>query len=935
MRLHRITLRNVKGVGERTVEVPSCGVVVVEGPNEVGKSTLLEAFDRLLDLRCTSTSARVRALQPVGRDVGPYVEAEFTVAGRRVRLAKRWLRSPMTELDVLAPVPEHLTGSAAQARLDQLLDGALDRTLWQALRLSQSGDGSVEPLVGSGALRQALDTAAEAYAHDGNGEQLLDKVESEYQRYFTARAGRPTGDYRAAIEAYHTAQQEVAEAHRLLQEATLLLDRQQAARTEVDRAQEGLAEAQEHAAAAQQRVAELEGVRAARRSAAEAHRLAQERSRAARRELGARRRLVGDLEALTARVQEDEKDLAGLQARAGLLVPALSEAEHLRGAAEQAAGVAEEALLASRADLEHCHDQARLGERQALADRLLRLGSALARARREVPRTPVSTDELRALEGHEQRLGVLTARHEQASASVVVESLGADIDIEVGLVDGTGEGEGDRRQLGPATTSTFRVTRDLEVTVPGAVRVRVGTGPDAQRRQADIGAARLALRSALDRLGCADVDEAREVATRTRESGTAARSLARELQDLLVAQEMVGGGTVDLVVGGGLPAPLQHELDTLGARLQEDASRRATQQQDGLSVPEDVEAAREAERAAAEGLRTCRRRLDAATTTVDRCRRQADDIGAAVDRLAYRLEGDRSRLAELEASVGAARADIQDDALVATADQARVDETATAGELERATAAEAAADVGGVAARATEAERQVTLLHREAERAREVLHTLTGQVELAASEGRQELYELAEAALDEAERRLAGLDRRARAVRHLRGTLHAHRDAAHRAYVRPFTEALERFGRRVYGTTFAVTVDEELSLRARSLHGSTVPFEELSGGAKEQLGILARLAVSRLVEPSQGVPVVIDDALGYSDPERLQRMGEVLGAAAGPDDQLQVILLTCTPGRYDAVPGARTVRLEPEEAASGGGRTARTERHGAPVERSA
>ena len=153
------------------------------------------------------------------------------------------------------------------------------------------------------------------------------------------------------------------------------------------------------------------------------------------------------------------------------------------------------------------------------------------------------------------------------------------------------------------------------------------------------------------------------------------------------------------------------------------------------------------------------------------------------------------------------------------------------------------------------------------------------------------------------------MDRRARAARHLFTALNRHRDAAHRAYVRPYTQALEELGRRVYGADFAVTVDEDLALAARTLGGATVPFADLSGGAKEQLGILARLAVARLVDPTQGVPVVIDDALGYSDPDRLRRMGQVLGGAADGDTDVQVILLTCTPERYAAIPHVHTVRL--------------------------
>ncbi|HSP60807.1 MAG TPA: AAA family ATPase [Ornithinimicrobium sp.] len=916
MRLHRITLRDVKGVGDRTVELPAHGVVVLEGPNEVGKTTLLEAFDRLLDLRCTSTSARVRALQPVGRDVGPYVAAEFTVAGQRVRLAKRWLRSPLTELDVLGSAPEHLTGSAAQARLDQLLDGALDRTLWQALRLTQSSDGTVAPMVGSGALREALDAAAEAHAHDGDGERVLNEVEAEYQRYFTARAGRPTGDYRAAIEAYHRAQQEVGEAHRLLEEASRLLERQEEAREEVRRCRKRLEEARAEATATARQAAEVEGVVESHRRAAEVHRLAQDRARSAGRELATRRRLVSDLAELSAQVGQDEGHLGRLQARAEQLAPALAQAEERRRAAEEDARAAEERLEAARADLDHCRDRVRLHERQALADRLTRLVVELEHARAAVPANPLSTEELREVERQEQHLAVLTARHEQASASVVVESLGADVDV--ALVDRSGGGQDDEHRVEPATTATFRVTRDLEVTVPGAVRVRVGTGPDAQQRRAEIHAARTALEGSLARARCVDVGSARDLAVRTRESNETVRRLGREAETLLAAHGLLGPGSLDRVLGGELPVALESELTTLTTRFEEEVAPGG-RETPPRTVPQDEDAARAAERSAVEALRSCRQRLRGAVTAVDECGRQAQDVVAAVDRLSFRLQADRDRLTQLGTLVEAAREETQDEVLLAEAQRCAEEESAAEAELGRAWAAVSAADVEGVTRRAGEAEQRSTRIASDLDRAQQVLHGLSGQVELAASEGRQELYDLAEAALDEAERRLAGLDRRARAVRHLRTTLHAHRDAAHRAYVRPFTEALEGLGRRVYGPTFAVTVDEELSLRARSLGGSTIPFEDLSGGAKEQLGILARLAVARLVDPSQGVPVVIDDALGYSDPDRLHRMGEVLGAMAGDEDEVQVILLTCTPGRYASVPGARTVRLEPEDARDGRG----------------
>jgi recombinational DNA repair ATPase RecF len=46
--LHRLRLTNFRGVENRELSFPDRGVVVVCGPNEIGKSSMLEALDLLL-----------------------------------------------------------------------------------------------------------------------------------------------------------------------------------------------------------------------------------------------------------------------------------------------------------------------------------------------------------------------------------------------------------------------------------------------------------------------------------------------------------------------------------------------------------------------------------------------------------------------------------------------------------------------------------------------------------------------------------------------------------------------------------------------------------------------------------------------------------------------------------------------------------------------
>ena len=112
----------------------------------------------------------------------------------------------------------------------------------------------------------------------------------------------------------------------------------------------------------------------------------------------------------------------------------------------------------------------------------------------------------------------------------------------------------------------------------------------------------------------------------------------------------------------------------------------------------------------------------------------------------------------------------------------------------------------------------------------------------------------------------------------------------------------------MFGQTFEVKLDdEELRVVGRTLDGVTLEVDQLSTGAREQLGVLSRLACAAIVSPEDGgAPVMIDDALGWSDPQRLQSMGAAIAVAG---KQCQIVILTCYPGRYAHVGNAKVVRL--------------------------
>ena len=68
------------------------------------------------------------------------------------------------------------------------------------------------------------------------------------------------------------------------------------------------------------------------------------------------------------------------------------------------------------------------------------------------------------------------------------------------------------------------------------------------------------------------------------------------------------------------------------------------------------------------------------------------------------------------------------------------------------------------------------------------------------------------------------------------------------------------------------------------------------------MAVIVRIACARLVG-SEGVPVFLDDTMGYTDPTRRMTMGAVIAAAASTS---QVIVLTCDRARFAGVGAART-----------------------------
>ncbi len=160
MKLHRLVLTNYRGITHREIEFPDRGVVVVSGANEIGKSSMIEALDLLLDSKDRSTKKEVKQVKPTHADVGAEITAEISTGPYRFVYRKRFHKRCETQLTVLAPRREQLTGDEAHERVLAMLDETVDMELWQAQRVLQAASTAAVDLSGCDALSRALDVAA-------------------------------------------------------------------------------------------------------------------------------------------------------------------------------------------------------------------------------------------------------------------------------------------------------------------------------------------------------------------------------------------------------------------------------------------------------------------------------------------------------------------------------------------------------------------------------------------------------------------------------------------------------------------------------------------------------------------------------------------------------------------------------------------------------
>jgi chromosome segregation ATPase len=881
MRIHSITIKNFRGVLDRTTLFTTHGVTVIVGPNEIGKSSIPEGFEALLSTAHDSKAKEINRLKPVDRDVGPEVEADISLGDYRFVYRKRWLKNAETVLTITEPTHRQLTGRDAHDKVRELLDQNLDRPLFDALRFVQGTAVSQHGVVGSSSLMKALDLASSAESAEPDaGNSLLQAIETEFDRYFTTR-GAPRSDWSALTTNLQEARAALKSAEAKLAVVGQLGDEFTDVSQRIANAEVRLLEARgerESFLPAQQAISDIE-----RRlqDAQRAVELSNEKHQKSARDAETRKHLITTLDAETQRTVT-------------LREQATTDASDVDALGDEASGLREdvETLKSQYDDAKAAVEVARreVGRRGAnvavglLGNRVREFDEAAERrisATRTIEENSFITPKARkTLDEALSRVRSAEAVRKASQPSLRIEAL-RPLTYQV---------DGEAFSLEESESGKWSVDGSIRILLEDTALIEVSAPTDLDASD-ELTAAQIHLRTTVEKLGLDSEDPKGEFEERFERVTTAN-------YDLKTADRQQSAALNDLTPEK-LKAKLANALALVASSPSSDESL-------------DVESAEEALKSVEAQLVICERRHSDSQRQLSAVEGRLNDARTR----AARSEGEHRQaeqgLGRASEALQVARELVSDDQVKEQLELSLVGLRTEKSVLTDLVNERNNLDPETVTVAIRNIDARLTRIGEEFERDRSRREQLTGELRASGSLDLQadvNKWKDEEATLS---RQHADLERRARAAKLLFEVFSRHREEARMNRARPFSDEVNRLGKFVFGATTSFEVDPaNFTVVARTSEGTTVPFEQLSTGTKEQVSVIAALACAILVNPAgvdgdAGAPVILDDVLGFTDPDRLKRLGPVFAEAS---KAAQIILLTASPDRYESIGEASFVRL--------------------------
>ncbi|MFA4972736.1 MAG: AAA family ATPase [bacterium] len=877
MKLLRLKVANYRGITTREIKFSSQGITRIEGPNESGKSSLGEAINTILDYPDNSKGKDIQAIQPVHQDVGPEIELELETGKYVFTYFKRFLKKSETRLTITKPNPENLTGRQAHDRANEILKETLDVDLWKALSIPQ-GEAIDQPdLKNKQALSAALDKAAGVQPAASQELSLFKRVSQEYELYYTIGRGTEKKELQDLRNDLIEKQTEVRSIEQDIRALETDIDRVPVLQRELaqlKKQEEGLSQQMIDLTAKLEQISSLENILSA---AALKQESAQKTFQTARHAKEIRHEMISTTENAAKTHRE-------LQESSSMALPVLSQAQEAlnktKAAADEAGQKRKEAeslATLKRVDFDYYNNKLHLDQLLERKQRIDQARKDAAQAETVLAKNKVDANALKRIKEAELSFNTASAQMEIGSPSVLLRSISKCRPF----IDGT------EVVLDTNEVRTISVSDKTKVSVPGILDIEITAGSSIEGLARKVESTRQVLQSACADAAVADSDEARKAYDKCQEALRVVENKVRVEEENL--------------------RDISYEsLEQRLRNLQQSVPNYLVKRVKDPAICPDFDTAKKERTKAEANLQVANGELENKRRLLESARSFFDDVNIKHKEAGAKLEQLAKDLKQTQENLNMARKKESDETLEANltaADRAVLSEDAA---YRSAVASLEACNPEQVRALADSTKGSLKTIKNSHDSKDKGLLEVQTHLKIKGEEGFHEKLNAANNQLEQLEFKNRATALRANAAKCLFDTMCEERDKASRAYMAPLKDKMERLGRLVFDPSFQVTIDDDLKIASRTGSGVTVPFESLSGGTKEQLSLIYRLSCSMLVAKDGGTPVLLDDALGYTDPERLKLMGAVLAVAA---KECQIVIFTCVPERYAFIGEAAVVPL--------------------------
>ena len=859
------------------IENFSGGLDVLAGPNELGKSTLLDALKAVFTEKHStkSTSSALGRRVPYGGGA-PRIEVDFDIGDNAYSLRKQFLSKPGAELTLRGKATPLARNDEVDLKLAELFasdKGALAKTglLWlgqgdtlRAIDLKNDENNVLRGLIERDVVDMGGGSKARAIA------ELINK---DLGALVTASRGQPTGEYKAALKAQDDLRRDLDSAREASEGAKTVRAKLDAAKTALnakstsaiaDEISRRVLNAEKDHASAIEAGLKLQGAQAQ----------------------------VENLTLLEEQAKKERGQYAQALEQYSILRPALAEGQEAR--LEAASKVEEAKQDIDKLELE---DGNLKTERQALTNeerlirasedytthgaRLEKISLAIDKAGIEMtaltavsdqmkPLAPVTVDGLRDMENEERAINQLEDRLSAVTTKVSIhynDGVSDRIDL-----DGKALADG----------ATIDALAPTTLNIEGVGRIKIDPGPMAAGDDLtnELKSHRANLDELLKGVDLASVSDARVTLHKAQEFALEKRTIKARID--AVAPDGLDGLKQE-------QTKIQATLDEITAGSTEIGGDQPLRTREELS--RDLAALQENE------------------TQLAAAFRNAHDAHAKTQTMLVELDGQlRARKSELETLENK----LPEDEAAQRAQLEAFDEKILVHTRERTQAiqlAQSYRDQAPDGAQKAKLETELEAAHTTSKAHQSEVQNFEREI-IALNATLAQIGDANNpASLSELETRYERVSERVRkyqdeiaALKLLRTELDRSMAEIRENYLEPVTNRLAPYFDMVFPEmTFGL--GDGFSIDKVIRDGRNEDIGKLSEGTQEQIAVLTRLGFGRLLaDQGAPMPLILDDALIYSDDERLAKVFGALGCAA---EHHQVIMLTCRAASFEGLGGTR------------------------------